>query len=52
MQAEVLRKLDKMQEPPPPKQIKPLPRPDEEVSERAREGVAMAMAWPQRPLGF
>jgi len=34
MKAEVLAKIDKWQEPPPAKQIKPLPRPDQEAKKK------------------
>ncbi len=38
MREEILRKIDKWQEPPPAKQIKPLPRPDEFENKKRRGG--------------
>jgi hypothetical protein len=37
MKAEVLRKIEKWQEPPPAKQVKPLPCPDAEVRRGAHQ---------------
>jgi U4/U6 small nuclear ribonucleoprotein PRP31 len=38
MREEILRKIEKMQEPPPAKIIKPLPRPDEGEGKKRRGG--------------